>query len=226
MEKQTRREETIKDLKNKKDSEARKVTTTIFVLIIASVITLIISRIDTANASTNFSICIVVEILILIILIINVKKYRATSSKFSLKTKKMKREFIKRKSKEGNLKEVVSIKDPQIVNTLLSKGIEKIEVKTCIVDQWLVDIVLKNGCYISTQISGRNFINLLNDNEKQNLMDFIVSSIKIQDDDSESMKIQVETTIPNCSLYKEQPKQEDLLEMFEVKNSCYGRRPT
>lgn len=220
MKKGTKREVTIKDLRSK---NKLLVKTIIMVLIIASISTLIMTKIDPRNADFIFCIYIIFAVFILAVSLINVTRHRGTTSKISLKNKKIKTEFIKRKAKEGDVKEFLIIKDPEIIRAILSKGIKKVEVTTCIIDQWLVEIELRNGCCFSTQISGRDFIQLLNNDLQEFLMESLVDKIEIQDDQMSSTKIRIGTTIPDYNLYKEQSIEEDLLEMFDIKESCYAR---
>ena len=163
---------------------------------------------------------IVLVILLVIIGTISKCVLDSCTKQIDLKKQNIKLNFIKRKATmQGNLKELLKIKGPDIRKTIISKGIDKFIVSRCIVDQWIVNIYLKDGSYISTQIPVEGFINLLKDKDIDTLLDSLVKSIEVDTKKKDGKtNLKVTTVNQKSDINVKDILDDDLLELIEVKN--------
>jgi len=142
------------------------------------------------------------------------------TKQIELKKQNIELNFIKRKAAtQSNLKELLKIKGPDIRKTIISKGIDKFIVSRCVVDQWIVNIYLKDGSYISTQIPVEGFINLLKDKDIDTLLDSLVKSIEVDTKKKDGKtNLKVTTVNQKSDINVKDILDDDLLELIEVKN--------
>ena len=162
----------------------------------------------------------VVLVMILVIMgAISKSVFNSCTKQIELKKQNIKLNFIKRKATmQGNLKELLKIKGPEIRKTIISKGIDKFEVRKCIVDQWIVDIYLKDGYYISTQISVESFLNLLKDKDIDSLLEGLVKDIQLETKKNNKTNLKIVTANQKSDINIKDVSDEDLLELIQVKN--------
>lgn len=163
---------------------------------------------------------ILLVLLLIIIGIISKSVLNSCTKQIELKKQNIELNFIKRKAAtQSNLKDLLKIKGPDIRKTIISKGIDKVIVNRCVVDQWIVNIYLKDGSYISTQVPVEGFINLLKDNDVDVLLDSLVKCIEVDTKKKEGKtNLKVTTTNQKSDINVKDISDEDLLELIEVKN--------
>lgn len=161
---------------------------------------------------------ILIVLLLVIIGAISKSILNSCTKQIELKKQNIKLNFIKRKAAtQGNLKELLKIKGSDIRKTIISKGIDKFEVRRCVVDQWIVDIYLKDGSYVSTQISVESFLNLLKDSDVDALLDGLVRDIRLETKKNDKTNLKI-TVNQKSDINVKDISDKDLLELIQVKN--------
>lgn len=145
-------------------------------------------------------------------------KYELYMNQMVQKRKSIKLQFIKSKCMKKNSKSILNIKNPEIQRAIISKGIDKIEIQKAIVDQWVVDIFLRNGSCVQAQISVEDFITLLNDKVIESLHDSLTESIVLESMKNGKTNVKIKTITQDGYLYNQELSDEELLQMIEIKS--------
>lgn len=218
MNKEKKRELTIKQLEKRKNI-ANKIS--IYFVIVALLVILVLC---TISIITGITIPEYVAMKIVSLTVIGIMLIYGIILKFVAKYEKE----IKSKKKQsmvnkinqlvcnGDIKEKVFLKDQIIKNAILSNNIEKVtfrEIKAGTIipkdADCTIELYLKDGSLLQSFFSMEDFLKLINRECKAKMLNHLIKSIKI-----ENSEITIET---ENFTWKQNVTDDELIEMFEIK---------
>lgn len=113
--------------------------------------------------------------------------------KIQEKEEKLKVIEIKKKAKEGNLKNVIVLKSENMQNEIVSNNIEKILFKEKNQTELIVEIYLKSGFCIPLHIQVEELLSILGPKTKEDILENVIDSITIEDIEKSTMQVHIDT---------------------------------
>lgn len=197
-----------------------------------SMIIIVIAGMILVGSAFNKERYIVEELVVIVLTVSNViicisaNKKMEYLKKIDTIEKQKKADEIKKLGQTGNIKDLVYIKDPEIIMCILLQGFKAIKIVDHTEDLFFVKILLngQDEFSMTTTISKKEFLNLLYfnllyDDEKQQLLDQLVDRVEvetIQDENAERTKLQI--AMKKDFLYTNtNATDEELLEKLKLK---------
>lgn len=219
--KKEKRELTLEQLETKEKIAKKVVKILVIVFEIFTVVYLVTGVICVIEQfhSKIILIGILVLLFLVIVVSINCRVLEKIRNQITLKKDRMKLKVLKQLAKEngGNIKAFVSLKDEKAITDILSKGIEKVVIDfTQDLKVGITTIYFSNDGFQSDVITSKeSLISSLDEECKKKILNNCVESIELTEFGGN--KKQIVISGPGFCYVDEKESEDELLEMFELK---------
>lgn len=219
--KKEKRELTLEQLERKEKFE-KKLPIIILILnfcvFFAGIITIAVTYLK--NDTNIYKICsiyICIELFLMVLLVINYRISKKISNQIILKQKQKKLKVLKQLAKEheGCIKDFVSLKDKNVITDILSNNIVRITIDFIQDNNFVTTIQYADDTFRSgIRIPAKEFVSILDENSKKIMLNDSIKNIILGDSVGDIKEIVITGT---TYIYKEDISDDELLEMFELK---------
>ena len=216
--KKEKRELTLKQLERKEKFFAYILPRILIILLfLICAFFAIISAKKWISAEKTISIYTIIALFWFVIVLLSYKVSDKIKKTIMLKEKQMKLKVLKQLAKEhgGHIKAFVSLKDEEVITDILSKSIEKVVIdftqdKNFVTTIQYADDTARSGICIPA----KEFMSILDENIKKIMLNDSIKNIILGDSVGDIKEIII---TGKTYIYKEDISDDELLEMFELK---------
>ena len=228
--KKEKRELTLKQLERKEKFFAYILPRILIILLfLICAFFAIISAKKRISAEKTISIYTIIALFWVVIVLLSYKvsdkikkqimiKEKQVSDKIENKIEKqMKLEVLKQLAKEheGCIKDFVSLKDKNVITDVLSNNIVRITIDFIQDNNFVTTIQYADDTFRSgIRIPAKEFVSILDENSKKEIVDDCIKNIRLKNSDEDVQKIIIRS---RCYYYDEDISDDELMEMFELK---------
>ena len=213
--KKEKRELTLEQLE--KEQRVLKKLNNVLVLLFCIYVILIIFLKSKENENIGIVLSISGVIILAVMIYTNLNFIEKIKNQIILKQKQMKLKVLKQLAKEhgGHIKAFVSLKDEKVITDILSNNIVRITIDFIQDNNFVTTIQYADDTFRSgIRIPAKEFVSILDENSKKIMLNDSIKNIILGDSVGDIKEIVITGT---TYIYKEDISDDELLEMFELK---------
>lgn len=213
--KKEKRELTLEQLE--KEQRVLKKLNNVLVLLFCIYVILIIFLKSKENENIGIVLSISGVIILAVMIYTNLNFIEKIKNQIILKQKQMKLKVLKQLAKEhgGHIKAFVSLKDKNVITDILSNNIVRITIDFIQDNNFVTTIQYADDTFRSgIRIPAKEFVSILDENSKKIMLNDSIKNIILGDSVGDIKEIVITGT---TYIYKEDISDDELLEMFELK---------
>lgn len=213
--KKEKRELTLEQLE--KEQRVLKKLNNVLVLLFCIYVILIIFLKSKENENIGIVLSISGVIILAVMIYTNLNFIEKIKNQIILKQKQKKLKVLKQLAKEheGCIKDFVSLKDKNVITDILSNNIVRITIDFIQDNNFVTTIQYADDTFRSgIRIPAKEFVSILDENSKKEIVDDCIKNIRLKNSDEDVQKIIIRS---RCYYYDEDISDDELMEMFELK---------
>lgn len=213
--KKEKRELTLEQLE--KEQRGLKKLNNVLVLLFCIYVILIIFLKSKENENIGIVLSISGVIILAVMIYTNLNFIEKIKNQIILKQKQKKLKVLKQLAKEheGCIKDFVSLKDKNVITDILSNNIVRITIDFIQDNNFVTTIQYADDTFRSgIRIPAKEFVSILDENSKKEIVDDCIKNIRLKNSDEDVQKIIIRS---RCYYYDEDISDDELMEMFELK---------